>query len=30
MADHITVDSMPMDVVYECRSYRPLYASGGY
>jgi len=30
MADHITFDSMGMDVMYECRSYRPLYASGGY
>jgi len=30
MADHITFDSMGMDVIYECRSYRPLYASGGY
>jgi len=30
MADHITIDSMGMDVIYECRSYRPLYARGGY
>jgi len=30
MADHITFDSMGMGVLYECRSYRPLYASGGY
>jgi len=30
MADHITFDSMGMDVIYECRSYRTLYASGGY
>jgi len=30
MADHITFDSMGMDVIYQCRSYRPLYASGGY
>jgi len=30
MADHITFDSMSMDVIYECKSCRPLYASGGY
>jgi len=30
MADHITFDSMGMDVIYECRSFRPLYGSGGY
>jgi len=30
MADHITFNSMGMDVIYECRSYRPLYASDGY
>jgi len=30
MADHNTFDSMGMDVIYECKSYRPLYASGGY
>jgi len=30
MADHFTFDSMGMVVVYECRLYRPLYASGGY
>jgi len=30
MAEHITFDSMGMDVIYECKSYRPLYASGGY
>jgi len=30
MADHITFDSMGMDIIYECKSYRPLYASGGY
>jgi len=27
MADHITFDTMGMDVIYECR---PLYASDGY
>jgi len=30
MANHLTFDTMAMDVVYECTSYRPLYASGGY
>jgi len=30
MANHLKFDTMAMDVVYQCTSYRPLYASGGY